>query len=210
MTAKIYTTILTVICLASCSQPTTTEQKELAQTDSVKNESKATNTETANITTTNDKGDSDCIRGQAEPVIRREVYSTATFKLNDDNRTATETAKLKNGDKLTINNWGCEYYALTFRFETERFQADTTDINYWIDKGLQLMREIKNGLDAPLDIEGGEGAIKKYLKEKKEYKLGDWVDYGNETIPNTLTVDRIQKLADKRFAIELTYSVGPL
>ena len=210
MRAKIYWTILILIWLSSCGKTTKTEQSEFEVTDSAKKEIKTTATPVADTTKTTAKNDTGCTRGQAEPVTRKTIYSNATFKLNEDNLTGTETVGLKNGDRLTIKNWGCESYALTFRFETERFHSDTTDINYWIDKGLLLMKEIKNGLDAPLNIEGGEAAIKDYLKENKEYKLGDWVDYGNKTIPTTLTIDRIQKLNDKRFAIELTYSVGPL
>ena len=164
MTAKIYGTILTVICLTNCGQPTKTEQNEIVNADSIRKEGKTTKAEPADTTKANDKGDSDCIRGQAQSVIKKSVYPNTTFKLNEDNRTGTETVGLKNGDKLVINNWGCEYYALTFRFETNRFKADTTDIDYWINKALFLMKEIENGLDAPLDIPGGTPATKNYLK----------------------------------------------
>ncbi len=206
---RIFGAILTVICLAHCSQSKKAEQNGTVDADSTKEESERTRAGTVDTTKLTDHYVSDCIRGRAEPVVRKTVYSKATFKWNEDNRTATESIELNGGEKLVVHNWGCEYYALTFRFETERFQADTTEINFWIDKGLLLMKEIRNGVDSPLDLLGGEVALKNYLT-KNEYNLGDGIEYGNETIPSTLTIDRIQKINDKRFAIELTYSIGPL
>ncbi|MFM7855349.1 MAG: hypothetical protein ACKO96_26340, partial [Flammeovirgaceae bacterium] len=157
MTPRQIGAILTFVSLWSCSKPTSDNQVDNVTTDSTQIESIKTNDKKPKTvdTVANNNDESGCIRGQAESVINKSVYPNATFKLNEDNRTGTETVRIKNGDKLTINNWGCEYYALTFRFETNRFSADTTDINYWTDKGFELMREIKSGLDAPLDIEGG-------------------------------------------------------
>ena len=69
----------------------------------------------------------DCVRGQAEPVIQKEDYPNTTFILQADSLTAIETVTFDNGDKLIIRNWGCEYYVLTFCFETTKFQQDTTN-----------------------------------------------------------------------------------
>jgi hypothetical protein len=209
MITRIFGAILTAICLTHCSQLRKVEQSGIVDADSTEKESERTRTEIVDTAKMTDHEVSNCIRGKAGPVVRKTVYSKSTFKLNEDNRTATESIEFSEEEKLVIHNWGCEYYALTFRFETERFHADTTDINFWIDKGLLLMKEIRNGVDTPLDIPGGEVALQNYLT-KNEYKLGDRIDYGNETISNTVTIDRIQKINDKKFAIELTYSIGPL
>ena len=162
------------------------------------------------VTSTEDNDYYDCIRGQAESVIKKDVYPNSVFKLNTDNFTGTETVELKNGERLIINNWGCEYYVLTFRFEVERYNADTTDTQFWLDKAVILMKEIEPGLDAPLDIETGTTAIINFLKENKEYRLGDEFNYNDELIMDLVSVDRIQKINDKRFAVEISFAKGPL
>lgn len=156
------------------------------------------------------EGNLNCARGQAQSVVKKNIFPNALFKLNDDNRTGTETINLKGGEKLIIRNWGCEYYVLTFRFETERFKRDTTDIRYWLGRTMILMEEIENGLDAPLDIPGGILAFKNLLKEDKEYRLGDEVVSREGEIRSFTTFDRVQKINDKKFGIEISYATGPL
>ena len=91
-----------------------------------------------------------CARGVAEPIIKKTIYPKTTFVLQPDSITGIETVILDNGDKLIIKNWGCEYYVLTFRFETSRFLKDTTDLNFWFKSAGDLMRDILVGLQSPL------------------------------------------------------------
>lgn len=207
MTVKIIETLLTAILFISCGTKTSSDQNEIT-TDSIKNNDIATNN-TSDSTKTTD--DSQCIRGQAESVINKIVYPNSTFKLNQDNHTGTETVDL-NGDKLIINNWGCEYYVLTFRFETERFNADTTNTIYWLNKATILMAEIEKGIDAPLDIKGGIDAIPIYLSslDSRNYNLGEEIVYDDDVIRDFVTLDRIQKINDRWFAIEISFATGPL
>ena len=211
MTARILVTILTLaILLIACQTKSTTEEKEILDSDSA-TENVTQSTQSADRVKSEEVvDDSDCIRGQAESIIKKAVYPNSTFKLNKDNHTGTETVELDYGDKLIINNWGCEYYVLTFRFETTRFQADTTDVKYWIDKAVVLMNEIEKGLDSPLNIPGGTFATKKYLDENKPYSLGEEIVYDDDVIRDFVTFDRVQKLSDKKYAFEISYATGPL
>ncbi len=213
MTAKIIGTLLTVILLISCETKKSSDQNEMTS-DTIKTADLQENKSATNdsLKTGDDFNYSDCIRGQAESVTKKTVYPNAIFKLNQDNHTGTETIDLKNGDKLIINNWGCEYYVLTFRFETERFNADTTNTVYWLNKANILMTEIEKGLDAPLDIKGGIDAIPIYLSslDSRSYDLGEEIVYDDDVIRDFVTFDRIQKLNDRRFAIEISFATGPL
>jgi hypothetical protein len=209
MTSKIIGTLLAAILLSSCGTKTSLDQNEVTA-DTIKTTDTTEKINTDSVQTSDNFDYSDCIRGQAESVINRNVYPNAIFKLNSDNHTGTETVELENGDKLTINNWGCEYFVLTFRFETERFQADTTDTRYWLDKVVILMKEIEKGLSAPLDIEGGTLATENSLKENTAYALGEEIVYDDDIIRDFVTIDRIQKIGEKRYAIEISYATGPL
>ena len=41
-------------------------------------------------------------------------------------------------------------------------------------------------------------------------KLKDEIDFGGEDIREYVTLDRIQKIDDKKYAIEISYITGPL
>ena len=156
-----------------------------------------------------------CIRGAAKPIINKSIYPKTTFVLQPDSITGIETVTFENGEKLTIKNWGCEYYVLTFRFETSRFQQDTTDLKYWFKTATRLVTEIFNGVDAPIDIKKGLNQLKNHIESDqptnfKNLKLGDEIDFGGSQIRNFVSVDRIEKLTDKKYAVEISFATGPL
>ncbi|MCX6181869.1 MAG: hypothetical protein NT150_08075 [Bacteroidetes bacterium] len=135
--------------------------------------------------------------------------------MNSDSLTATETIDFDNGDKLIIKNLGCEYYILTFRFETSRFQDDTNNIQYWYKKTVLLVSELYKGLDAPIDIKKGVDKLITHIDEDMlnnyaNLKFGQEIDYGGDEIRDFLTIDKVEKLTDKKFAITISFSTGAL
>lgn len=157
----------------------------------------------------------ECARGQAEPIIKKSVFPKTQFILQPDSLTAIETVDFDNGDKLTIKNWGCEYYILTFHFETSRFQDDTSNIAYWYKKSVLLLSELSKGLDAPVDIEKGINKLINHIdldmhNNYKNLKLGQAIDFGGNEIREFVTVEKIEKLADKKFAVTISFTTGPL
>jgi hypothetical protein len=155
---------------------------------------------------------SDCVRSTPEPVVKKAIFPHTNFQLQKDSLVGIETVNFDNGDKLIIHNWGCEYYVLTFRFETSYFQADTTDMQYWYKQGIQFMNMVEKAIDTPVDLPGGINAIKAYIKKTSQPKLGEELNYGEpgNDIGYMVTVDRVQKITDKMYAIEMSFSVGPL
>ena len=153
----------------------------------------------------------DCVRGQAEPIIKKSVFPKTKFILQPDSITAIETIDFDNGDKLIIKNWGCEYYVLTFRFETSRFKADTTAMKYWYVTAYKIMTEMKKGVDAPIDIEKGLQALNGYIsKNGFDLKLQTEINFGGDEIRDFVTVEQIEKLTDKKFALTISFTTGPL
>ncbi len=157
----------------------------------------------------------ECVRGQAEPIIKKEYFPNTTFTLQPDSLTAIETVQLDNGDRLTIKNWGCEYYILTFSFETTKFQQDTADLKFWYQATIQLMTSMLAGLDAPIDIKQGLVSLDRYYlnDEKnnfKNLKFEDEIDFGGEEIRSFVTLERIEQINDKTFGITVSFAIGPL
>lgn len=153
----------------------------------------------------------ECVRGQAEPIIKKTVFPNTKFLLQADSLTAIETVSFDNGDKLTIRNWGCEYYVLTFRFETSRFKADTTAMKYWYLTTYKILKELKQGIDAPVNIEKGLQALNSHIsKNGFDLKLQTEIDYAGEEIREFITLEQIEKLTDNEFAITFSFTIGPL
>jgi hypothetical protein len=153
----------------------------------------------------------DCIRGQAGPIIKKTIFPNTKFILQPDSLIAIETIDFDNGDKLIINNWGCEYYVLTFRFETSRFKADTTAMKYWYVAAYKMMVEVKEGIDAPIQIDKGLKALNSHISKKAfDLKLRTEIDFGGDEIRDFVTVERIEKLTDTKFALTLSFATGPL
>lgn len=155
--------------------------------------------------------DFDCVRGQAEPIVIKDIYPNTTFTLQPDSLTAIETIELDNGEKVIIKNWGCEYYVLSFQFETSKYNADTTAMKYWYVNVYKLMDEIKEGIDAPIDIEKGLKAFNDHIsKNVFDLELETEIDYGENEIRNFVSLDNISKIDNNRFAVTISFAIGPL
>ena len=153
---------------------------------------------------------SDCTRSTPERIVKRAVFSKTTFKLSRDRLTGTETVTFPNGDKLTITNGGCEYYYLGFRFETGRFSARPNNTKYWFAQAVKLIEQTQKGIDAPVQIADAIKALKKYIKSTAKPALGEEIDYGGADIRTFVAVNKIQALSKGRYALELSFAVGPL
>jgi|TARA_B110000093_G_scaffold92706_1_gene100195 hypothetical protein len=155
--------------------------------------------------------DFDCVRGQAEPIVIKDIYPNTTFTLQPDSLTAIETIELDNGEKVIIKNWGCEYYILSFQFETSKYNTDTTAMKYWYVNSYKLMDEIKEGIDAPIDIEKGLQAFNDHISRNVfDLELETEIDYGENEIRNFVSLDNISKIENNRFAVTISFAVGPL
>ena len=77
------------------------------------------------------------------------------------------------------------------------------------------MTEIMKGLDTPFVTSKELATLKAFTDEKiktnpENFKLEEEIDHGDNEIRNFITVDKIEKLTDKKFAIEISFSIGPL
>lgn len=211
ITANIALLILLMISAFGCENKTQPQNTDsvMAERDSLSDEliNEDGRDEAENETTNND-----CMRGQPEPVIKKSVFPNATFTPQPIGHVAEERATLPNGDILIIRHAGCEYLVLTFRFETSRFRADTTNTMYWLPIVEIMMQEIIPGIDAPIDIPKAVKFIPLHLAllDSRPYELGEEMVVNNDIIREFVTLDRIQQVDDNRFAVELSFTRGAL
>jgi Fe-S cluster assembly iron-binding protein IscA len=152
----------------------------------------------------------DCPRGTPERIVKASVEPQPTFELDKGKNIASEVLQFQNGDRIVVKNGGCEYFVVTFRFETNRFQADTTDMMYWLDKSAVLVGEISEAIDAPLDFNDGVAMIKKMNGPEVKYEPGQEIVYSEGEIRQYTTLDRVEQLDPSRYAVEVTFALGPI
>lgn len=153
----------------------------------------------------------DCTRAVPDSIVKKSVFPQTTFDLSEDERTGTETVLFSNGDKLTITNAGCEHYYLSFRFESKRFNAPATDTKFWFKRAIELIEETQSGInDASVQMKKAAVALESYIKKTKEPQFGDEIDYGGRDIRTFVTVEKVEKLSEGKFALEINFAVGPL
>ncbi|QCR21188.1 hypothetical protein [Pontibacter sp. SGAir0037] len=157
---------------------------------------------------------SDCVRGFPVPTIDKVLHPDATFSINKDSTAAIETVVFRTEDKLTIKHWGCEYFLLTYLFETSRFQGSSSDTNYWYEKAANLLEEASEAMlrqQSSSDIlMNSITALRQHSSDTNTPAFGEEIDFGHDAIRNFVVLNRVQKLKNKRFLVEVTTAVGPL
>lgn len=156
-----------------------------------------------------------CTRGTPEAVIKKNSFSKTSFELNEQKNQAIETVDFDNGDKLIIKNWGCEYYALTFRFETSRFQSESSDMGFWYKRTVSMLNEINKKIDAPIDVVKGTDQLMNRIEEDvpngyQNLTFNEDLNFEEGEMRSFVRIDKVEKLSDNKFAIEVTFAKGPL
>lgn len=194
------------------------------KTSAVKNNS-------TNIVNTNSKKDNkatsveksqksnsfECVRTKPEPIIKKTIFSKTNFKLEKNKEfpfqdVGFETVNFSNGDKLVIENTGCENYTLIFRFETSRFSGSPDNVRFWYEKAILLVNQTKKGVRATdLNlIVRGINALSLYMKKNKRLKYEEFLDFGGTEIRDSVALKKVKRLKLNKFQVELSFGVGPL
>ena len=130
--------------------------------------------------------------------------------MQPDKLTGIETVDLGNNEKLVITNWGCEYYCLSFHFETERYHADVADMNYWWAAATALMDDVQRGINASIDIDKGIATMKAYKGLNGKIDKGQEIDFGDRDMRHYVTLDSVSQRTEKRYTVDVTFTEGPL
>lgn len=153
--------------------------------------------------------DDDCVRSLPEPVLKKAVFPTAAFRFDKARREGTETARLRDGTRLSIRNWGCEFYTLTFRFEGQR-PAPPADTRAWYRQAAALLRQTAPGLQAGIHPLQAAAALTRAADAKIAPALNQELHYAGEEIRETVTLAQARSTGGTSYHLELTVALGPL
>ncbi|MBO9618977.1 MAG: hypothetical protein J7539_08080 [Niabella sp.] len=157
----------------------------------------------------------DCARGIPAPIVKKKVFPKTNFVLGKDKLSSVETVLFDNADKLTITNTGCDYFTLTFRFETSRFNRDSVSQKYWFNAGSMLMKGVLDGLDAPIDLTKGIRKLDDLIQQSTDSRhgrlgFGKEFDYGSEEMRSIVMLEPVQRIPTGAAVVTVSFSVGPL
>jgi hypothetical protein len=157
-----------------------------------------------------------CVRSTPQPIVKKSVFPNTKFVLKNIDYVGVvvplglETVEFANGDKLAITNSGCEYFSLSFQFETSRFAGNVQDTRYWFARSIDLMNQTQQGLEPPVDIQQGIKALEKYSKNNQHPLVGQEIDYGGQEIRSVVKLAEVKKTTEGNSAVTVIFSVGPL
>jgi hypothetical protein len=84
-------------------------------------------------------------------------------------------------------------------------------MKYWYVNSAKLMNEIKNNIEAGVDIEEGIEALNKYISSNAfNLKLNKEIDFGINEVRSFVTLERISQISKDRYAVTMSFTVGPL
>jgi hypothetical protein len=158
----------------------------------------------------------ECARSIPQPIINKSVFPNSKFVLKNIDYGAVivplglETVEFNNGDKLVITNSGCEYFMLSFQFETGKGKSDVTDAKYWFTRSVELMRQTEKGIDQTFDISRGIKALENYSRSNANPLIDQNVDYGGQDVRSFFKLEEVKKLDNNKFMLRVSFSVGPL
>lgn len=156
-----------------------------------------------------------CKHTVAQSIVKKGSYSIATFQLQADKNSGEDRIVFNNGDVLTIRNWGCDYAALTFYFETSRFQDEPTNAGFWYKRTVTLLNEVHKNLETIVDVAKGTDRLVTQIENNisdgyQNLKFDEELPFGEDAVRNFVIIQKVEKLSDKKYGIEVTFAKGPL
>ena len=145
----------------------------------------------------------DCVRGEPEPVLA----STGTAPRPRFQRTgalsAAEDAQVDDTTSLHITHGGCAHYVENYTFTIRGATRDTSDTDYWLERGAALLRSLPVGERRTAQIEALATTLMMEAAKPAPYTYGEPI-----AIPELTTVTLTVTHKDGGVVIDLVYDVA--
>ena len=148
--------------------------------------------------------------------MKKSVFPKRTFtktknKENTGETIGFEKVRVNRNIDLTIKNWGCENYTLTFQFLISNQRQKTSDTKFWYGKTIELMNSVKKGIrssDINL-INRGLNAVTAYYLNAGNPKYRNYISFGGTDIEDVVVLENVTKHS-KKHKVEISFGIGPL
>lgn len=113
-----------------------------------------------------------CPRGEPEALFQgKEVKSEIFTPVS--NHEANEEVVFNSGDRLLIRNWGCEYFVISYRYESAKFLVKSEDTLDVFKKSVESLKKIAAlHPNSVFDDKKAAETLKELITEGKELTLG--------------------------------------
>ena len=162
------------------------------------NQTQTNNTSTGDYWTENH-----CMRSKPIPTIDSTMVENYNFVLEKDK--AVEEVKFSNGNKLRIDNEGCEVFWLSYTFFINNYDQNKPNI----DLVIYAFDEVKKIDIAPIDFEKASDILYNLKVKGEKLKLGNEYFLKLDDVSEMFEVDEIDLKKDYA-TIEFSFAIGKL
>ncbi len=159
-------------------------------------------------------GQDECIRGIPTPVFAKNHADirSRNFTLTSSTE-AKEQVQLKSGELIRISHGGCEYYTITFRFESNEILRSDTSTNRVYKEAADLLQKLTTlKVDSAFDLGLAAATLETALMKQPRTELHDTlavVGDGEEFLQTQIRIDAAGRKRKIGF-IEISLFKGPL
>jgi hypothetical protein len=160
-------------------------------------------------------GADECVRGEPEAMFPNRVATIRSTAFHPvSSHEATEEVVFAGGERLRIRNWGCEYFVLTFRYESKALIA-SGDGRAWHQRAAEVLERLARLKPrAPFDLPLAARQLRKALRTPAALPLEQEIDVegdGVEFLQARVSVKGGGALAGGgRGYVEFQLAKGPL
>ena len=159
-------------------------------------------------------GEDECMRGKPYPVFSKNLpeLRSRQFSLKSVHE-ANERIQLKSGESIRIHHWGCEYYVITFRFESADILKAGMSKSAAFKEAVPLLRKLQQlKADSVFDLGLAASTLEKAILQPNDLAFGEQFPVegdGTDFLQTQVKIDSAGR-NDKVGFIEVSLLKGPL
>ncbi len=160
------------------------------------------------------RGEGECMRGKPYPVFSKNLSElhSRQFSMKSEHE-ANERIQLKSGESIQIHHWGCEYYVITFRFESASILKNGMSKLAAFKEAVPLLRKLKQlKADSVFDFGLAASTLEKAILQSNGLTFDEQFPVegdGTDFLQTQVKIDSAGRNGKAGF-IEISLLKGPL